>query len=87
MYQADQLLAVLHLADKYIYDKAREAELVYRTTDPAHPGVAAINRESTTLLGGPVTVLERNVLGDVFKPSALLEKTVAEGKKIAEIKA
>src|SRR6266850_4053813 len=37
LYQEDHLLAVLHLSDKFMYDKVREAELVYRTTDAAHP--------------------------------------------------
>jgi sulfate adenylyltransferase len=44
---------------------------VYRTADPAHPGVAALYREGTTLLGGRVTVLERNQLGEAFRPYAL----------------
>jgi sulfate adenylyltransferase len=42
LYQDDHLLAILHLAEKYRYDKEREAELVYRTTDAAHPGVRAL---------------------------------------------
>jgi len=63
--------AVLQVQDIFQRDLAREAELVYRTTDPAHPGVAAINREGAWLLGGPITVLQRNVLGEVFRPYAL----------------
>lgn len=68
---AGDIRAVLQLEEIFQRDLTREAELVYRTADPAHPGVAAINREGTWLLGGPVTVLERNVLGDVFRPYAL----------------
>jgi sulfate adenylyltransferase/3'-phosphoadenosine 5'-phosphosulfate synthase len=63
--------AVLALSDVFERDLEREAELVYRTTDPAHPGVAAITREGHILLGGPVTVLQRNALGEVFRPYAL----------------
>jgi sulfate adenylyltransferase/3'-phosphoadenosine 5'-phosphosulfate synthase len=63
--------AVLSLKERYERDLAREAELVYRTADRAHPGVAAIFRETSTLLAGPVTVLERNVLGAPFLPYAL----------------
>ena len=63
--------AVLNLQEIFQRDLAREAELVYRTTDTAHPGVAAINKEGSWVLGGPVTVLERNVLGEVFRPYAL----------------
>ncbi|HEY8475367.1 MAG TPA: sulfate adenylyltransferase [Chloroflexota bacterium] len=51
-------LAVLHLREKYRYDKEREATLVYRTTDAAHPGVRALYEQGDVLLGGPVTVLE-----------------------------
>ncbi|MBV9899015.1 MAG: sulfate adenylyltransferase [Chloroflexi bacterium] len=63
--------AVLHLQEVFERDIDREAELVYRTTDDAHPGVAIIRREGSTLLGGAVTVLERNVLGEPFRPYAL----------------
>jgi ATP sulfurylase/adenylyl-sulfate kinase len=63
--------AVLTLQDIFERDLEREAELVYRTADPAHPGVAAILREGPILLGGPVTVLERNLLGEPFRPYAL----------------
>ena len=62
---------VLHLQERFGRDMEREAELVYRTSDPAHPGVAALFRESSTLLAGPVTVLERNTLGDAFADYAL----------------
>ena len=63
--------AVLHLREVFERDLEREAELVYRTTDVAHPGVTAIQREGNVLLGGPVTVLERNILGEPFRPYAL----------------
>jgi sulfate adenylyltransferase/3'-phosphoadenosine 5'-phosphosulfate synthase len=63
--------AVLHLEEIFERDLDREAELVYRTTELAHPGVAIIHREGPILLGGSVTVLERNVLGEPFRPYAL----------------
>ena len=63
--------AVLTLQQIFERDLEREAEFVYRTTEPAHPGVAAIQREGSLLLGGPVTVLERNVLGEPFRAHAL----------------
>jgi sulfate adenylyltransferase/3'-phosphoadenosine 5'-phosphosulfate synthase len=63
--------AVLSVQEVYQRELEREAELVYRTADPAHPGVAALYREGTTLLGGRVTVLERNQLGEAFRPYAL----------------
>jgi sulfate adenylyltransferase/3'-phosphoadenosine 5'-phosphosulfate synthase len=63
--------AVLNLEQIFERDLQREAELVYRTADPAHPGVAAILKEGPIVLGGPVTVLERNLLGEPFRPYAL----------------
>lgn len=52
-------VAILHLKDVFTYDKEREADRVYRTTDPSHPGVKYLFDSGDVLLGGPVTVLER----------------------------
>ncbi|KAA0239103.1 sulfate adenylyltransferase [bacterium] len=49
------LLAVIDIEDAFARDKTREAELVYRTADEAHPGVAAMYASGDLLLGGPVT--------------------------------
>jgi len=59
LYQDDHLLAILHLAEKYRYDKEREAELVYRTTDAAHPGVRSLYNQGGWLLGGKVSLVNR----------------------------
>jgi sulfate adenylyltransferase len=50
-------LAVLQVREKFGYDKQREASQVYRTTEEAHPGVAAVYAQGDTLVGGEVTVL------------------------------
>src|SRR6266576_1833726 len=59
LYQGDHLLGILHLAEKYRYDKELEAELVYRTTDPEHPGVRALYNQGDWLLGGKISLLNR----------------------------
>ncbi|HEX8144403.1 MAG TPA: sulfate adenylyltransferase [Pyrinomonadaceae bacterium] len=59
LYQDDHLLGVLHLAEKYRYDKGREAELVYRTNDTAHPGVRALYDQGEWLLGGRISLVNR----------------------------
>lgn len=51
------VLGILHLKEKYAYDKKREAREVYRTEDEAHPGVAAVYAQGALLLGGDVTVV------------------------------
>src|SRR5215210_3920799 len=54
--EAGAPLAVLQLREKFAYDRQREAQQVYRTTEEAHPGVAAVYAQGDTLLGGEVTV-------------------------------
>ncbi|HLB29117.1 MAG TPA: sulfate adenylyltransferase, partial [Dehalococcoidia bacterium] len=54
--EAGQALAVLHLEECFGYDKEEEAERVYRTTEAAHPGVAALYRQGDVLLGGRITL-------------------------------
>jgi sulfate adenylyltransferase len=63
-------LAILEVRDVFPYDKQVEAQEVYRTTEEQHPGVAALYRQADMLLGGPVTVLRRQV-DPVFAPYAL----------------
>jgi sulfate adenylyltransferase len=61
LYQDDHLLGILHLADKYQYDKAREAELIYGTTDQAHPGVSRLYNQGDWLLGGKISLVNRSI--------------------------
>jgi len=53
-----RLVALLDVDEVYPYDKEREAKLVYRTVDEAHPGVAALYRQRELLVGGTVSVLD-----------------------------
>jgi len=50
-------LAVLDVEDVFRRDKTREARLVYRTEDEAHPGVAALYASGDVLVGGPVRAI------------------------------
>jgi sulfate adenylyltransferase len=52
-----EILAVMHVHEKYSIDKQLEAEHVYRTTDPKHPGVAKLAAQGDINLAGPVMVL------------------------------
>ena len=54
--QSGEALAVLDLEERFDYDKQAEAEAVYRTTEDAHPGVAAMYAQGDVLLGGRVTL-------------------------------
>ncbi|MBI2082721.1 MAG: sulfate adenylyltransferase [Deltaproteobacteria bacterium] len=77
------LLAILHLEEKYNAQRDLEAEKVYKTTDTAHPGVAAIKKEGEICLGGKVEVLNRVSYSDFLdsrKDPAEL-RTLFAGKK------
>jgi sulfate adenylyltransferase len=52
-------LAVLDVEEVYEYDKEREAEKAFRTTDGDHPGVARLYAQHDRYVAGPVTVFER----------------------------
>jgi sulfate adenylyltransferase len=52
-------VAVLEVEETYEYDKEHEAELCFRTTDEAHPGVARLYAQKPLYLAGRVTVFER----------------------------
>jgi len=54
-----RLLAVLEVEETFEYDKDREAERCFRTTDDAHPGVARLYKQHPLYLAGRVTVFER----------------------------
>jgi sulfate adenylyltransferase len=51
-------VAILHLEEKYGYDKGEAAEKVFGTRDPAHPGVARVMAMKDVLLAGPVDLID-----------------------------
>lgn len=69
--EAGNILAILHLEEKYGYDKKKEAELVYKTTDEAHPGVAVLYEQGDVLLGGKISLV--NHIQDVEFPDRRLD--------------
>ena len=55
--ETGEILAVMEVREKYSIDKTLEAEHVYRTADPKHPGVAKVLAQGEINLAGPVMVL------------------------------
>lgn len=55
----DEILGILQLGQIYTYDKHKEAQFVYKTTDAAHPGVAYLYNQGELLLGGRTILLNR----------------------------
>ena len=50
-------LAILRISEIYSRDKAKEAVSVYRTDDPEHPGVAAVNAAGDKCVAGELQVI------------------------------
>ncbi len=55
-----QFVGVLHLSEKYPYDKLHEALHVYRTNEENHPGVNVLYNQGEINLAGEVWLLERH---------------------------
>ncbi|MBI3324309.1 MAG: sulfate adenylyltransferase [Candidatus Omnitrophica bacterium] len=54
-----QVVAVLHLQERYEPDKSREAQAVFGTTDESHPGVRRLTQTGRIYLGGRISVVNR----------------------------
>jgi sulfate adenylyltransferase len=69
-----ELLATLLLDEKYTIDKAHECVRVFKTADPAHPGVKMVMDQGEVNLAGPVKVLSTGGFperyGELFKTPA-----------------
>jgi sulfate adenylyltransferase len=53
-----RVLAFMKLTEKYHYNKELEADLVYKTTDQNHPGVARLNAQGNVLLAGDIWLVD-----------------------------
>ncbi len=76
-------LALLTIEEKYVPNKEVEAKEVYKTTEDAHPGVAAIKKQGEVYLGGKVEVLNRVTYSDFtdFRKDPVDLRRLFEGKK------
>lgn len=57
--QSGSPVGTLLLAEKFGYDKEKEAKKVYGTTDTLHPGVGRLMEQGDVLLGGEIQVFAR----------------------------
>jgi sulfate adenylyltransferase len=55
-----RFVGVLHLTQKYHYDKHHEAVHVYRTNEEKHPGVNVVYNQGAVNLAGDVWLLQRD---------------------------
>lgn len=79
--QGEQLGSIT-IAEIYERDLKNEAEKIYRTTDEAHPGVAALYSESSRVISGPIEVKTLPDHIEIVKPYLLTPaETKAEFEK------
>ena len=52
-------LATMRVSEKYRIDKAHECARIFRTVDPAHPGVKMVMDQPPVNLAGPIKVLSQ----------------------------
>ena len=55
---AGRLLALMQVAERFLYDREEEAARCYGTADDRHPGVRRLLRQGGVYLGGDVWLLE-----------------------------
>jgi len=62
----DEIMATMTVNEKYSIDKDHECMQVYKTTDPAHPGVEMVKNQGDVNLAGPVKVLSEGDFAERF---------------------
>jgi sulfate adenylyltransferase len=55
--ESAEAMGIMTIREKYTIDKAHECKQVFRTTDPAHPGVTTVMAQGEVNLAGIVKVL------------------------------
>lgn len=74
-----ETLATMMVTEKYVIDKAHECAMVYKTTDPKHPGVKMVMEQGEVNLAGPVKVLSQGGFPEKYPE---LFKTPAQTREI-----
>ena len=77
----DALVGTMKVAEKYTIDKALECQEIFKTKDPAHPGVQKVMEQSPVNLGGPIKVVSESFFPEAFKG---IYQRPAEARKLFE---
>ena len=65
--ETGDIMGVLNLAEKYTIDRELECNSVFRTSDPAHPGVQKVMEQGEVNLSGRVTALSEGHFPDTYE--------------------
>jgi sulfate adenylyltransferase len=64
--ETGEVLGTMRVEERYRIDRSLEAREVFRTEDPAHPGVKMLLEQKAVNLGGPVRVLSESTYPTEF---------------------
>jgi sulfate adenylyltransferase len=64
--ESDELLGILTVQEKYTIDREFECSHVFRTTDPAHPGVDKVMNQGPVNLAGPLRTLSEGHFPETY---------------------
>lgn len=76
-----EALATMSITEKYAIDKAHECAMVFKTTDPKHPGVKMVMEQGEVNLAGSIKVLSQGGFPEKYPE---LFKTPAQTREIFE---
>jgi len=74
-----QMLATMSVTEKYTIDKAHECAMIFKTTDPKHPGVKMVMEQGDVNLAGSIKVLSQGGFPEKYPE---LFKTPAQTREI-----
>lgn len=79
----EEVIATMKVTERYRIDKAYECEKVFRTVDPAHPGVEKVLEQGEYNLAGPIKVVSESYFPKEFPG---LYQRPAEARALFEAK-
>ena len=65
--ETESIMGTMKIAEKYAIDKEYECKQIFRTADPAHPGVQKVLEQGAVNLAGPVKVVSESFFPEMFK--------------------
>jgi sulfate adenylyltransferase len=76
--ETDALIGTMKVSEKYSIDKEHECKQVFKTADPAHPGVQKVMEQGPVNLAGPVKVVSESFFPTEFEG---IYQTPAQARK------
>jgi len=79
--ETESIMGTMKVTEKYGIDKEHECKQVFKTTDPAHPGVQKVMEQGPVNLAGPVNVVSESYYPEMF---AGIYQRPADSRKVFE---